>query len=82
MWYLHNDFLGGFYGICEPQSGKPRDEVYFGILTVIVIGQVEDGQLNEQQQPEGKDSLKEVPLWIFFLFFFFATDPWVKTFSI
>ena len=70
MWYLHNDFLGGFYGICEPQSGKPTDEVYFGILTVIVIGQVEDGQLNEQQQPEGKDSLKEVSLRISFFFVF------------
>ena len=50
---------------------KPTNEVYFGILTVIVIGQVEGGQLNEQQQQKSKDSLKEVSLRIFFFFFFF-----------
>ena len=81
MWYLHNNFLGGFYGICELWLDKLTNEVYFGILTVIVIGEVEDGQLNEQQQPEGKDSLKEVSLRFPF-FFFFATDPWVKAFNI
>ena len=70
MWYLHNNFLGGFYGICELWLDKLTNEVYFGILTVIVIGEVEDGQLNEQQQPEGKDSLKEVSLRISFFFFF------------
>ena len=69
MWYLHNNFLGGFYGICELWLDKLTNEVYFGILTVIVIGEVEDGQLNEQQQPEGKDSLKEVSLRFPFFFF-------------